>query len=104
LPASDGRPAVLSPAANATRVLQGADFGAIGFLCTRSFVALIIQVGDIWLIGVRGTQFAYEWSINLRIRKVPTGTVLVHGGFQSEAFVLGWHIGRRCEFCVRWGC
>lgn len=67
---------------------------SIGVVCTRKSVALIIKLEKILLIGVRSTQFAYDWRVNLKIRKEKIDRddnkhVLVHDGFRSKAMMIG---------------
>jgi hypothetical protein len=85
--------AVVSAEVDAIALLQREDLGAVGIVSTRRFVALIIQTNNVLLIGIRGTQFAYDWSINLGVRKFRISEGWVHSGFRSEALVLGSLIG-----------
>jgi lipase (class 3) len=61
-------------------LLRGADFDFIDFMRssdfvgvevvrTKFFVAIILPVREMLLIGVRGTQFAYDWMIKLKIAR-----------------------------------
>jgi len=66
----------------------GLDFAGTGVVRTKRFVAIIVPVPwkNMILIGVRGTQFAYDWAINLRIGKRQVfDDVKFHAGFYDEA-------------------
>jgi predicted lipase len=54
-------------------------------------VALLISTANVILIGVCGTRFAYDWSINLAVRKRAIkdyDEIFVHNGFRSESMAL----------------
>ena len=60
---------------------------------TRSFVA-VIPARDLLLIGVRGTQFAYDWLINLNAAKaIDANGERFHRGFLPEARELAVKLG-----------
>jgi len=67
-------------------MLRRADFISVEVVRTRFFVAIIIPVRNMLLIGVRGTQFAYDWVINLKIARVRDRLgEHFHAGFMREA-------------------
>ena len=66
--------------------LRSVDFQDVDVVRTRSFLAVIIPARELFLIGIRGTQFAYDWLINLNIGKASdTGGQRFHRGFLREA-------------------
>jgi hypothetical protein len=68
------------------------DFAGTRIVQTERFVAIIVPVKrrNMLLVGVRGTQFAYDWAINLRINKRKIfDDVEFHAGFYDEAVKLG---------------
>src|SRR5882724_11795015 len=44
-----------------------ADFQGVQSFRTRSFVAIAMPVNEMVFVGVRGTQDAYDWLINLQV-------------------------------------
>jgi hypothetical protein len=89
--------------------LRSADFQDVDVVRTRSFVAVIIPARELFLIGVRGTQFAYDWLINLNIGKATDASgARFHGGFLREARelaeVLSERLGSRyAQYIGRFG-
>jgi hypothetical protein len=69
--------------------VANADFQNVGLVETRRFSALIIPASGRIFIGIRGTQFAYDWLINLaatkRSARLGNGSARLHSGFLSEA-------------------
>lgn len=81
---------------NVVEILGRMDFVNCAVLRTRRYVALIVPAREMLLIGVRGTQFAYDWFYNLRAHK-RRGNVLgsrsrFHAGFLAEAGSLAYQI------------
>jgi hypothetical protein len=74
---------------NLTAVLADADFQNVAVVSTRRYTALIVPVRNMVLVGIRGTQFAYDWLINLAAIKsrvqLAGGLARIHYGFLSEA-------------------
>lgn len=72
-----------------TALISAMDFQNVSVVRTRRFVALVIPAHDRLLIGVRGTQFAYDWYINLAAYKKREGFLAgeanIHAGFHAEA-------------------
>jgi|SRR5580704_12482802 hypothetical protein len=67
-------------------VFSRLDFVNVGVVRTKFFVAIVVPVHAFFLIGVRGTQFAYDWLINLKIFKSKNiGGEYLHSGFLHEA-------------------
>ncbi len=71
-----------------TAIVANADFQNVGLVGTRRFTALIIPAAGRIFIGIRGTQFAYDWLINLAATKkraqLSNGYAKLHTGFLSE--------------------
>jgi hypothetical protein len=68
-------------------IMAGMDFPNVGIVRTTYFVAIIIPVRDKLLIGIRGTQFAHDWAINIKIAKSKdeiSGDYF-HAGYLREA-------------------
>jgi hypothetical protein len=69
--------------------MRSLDFPDITFLRTKRYVAAVIGVRDLILVGVRGTQFAYDWKINLKILTRPGElfgmSARFHAGFLKDA-------------------
>jgi lipase (class 3) len=73
-------------------VMRGLDFAGIRIVRTERFVAILVPVKrhNMILVGVRGTQFAYDWAVNLRINKRKLfDDIEFHAGFFDEAQELG---------------
>jgi hypothetical protein len=71
-------------------ILASVDFQDVEIVRTKSFVAVIIPAHERFHIGVRGTQFAYDWLINASAWKARDGNGLsFHRGFLREAQLLG---------------
>lgn len=72
-----------------TAVLAEVDFQNVAVVSTRRYTALIVPAREMLLVGVRGTQFAYDWLINLTAIKsrvqLADGLARIHSGFFSEA-------------------
>ena len=69
-----------------TDVLRSMDFSDVEVVRTKFFVAVVISVRTFLLIGVRGTQFAYDWLINFKIAKEKgIGGEYFHAGLLREA-------------------
>jgi len=69
-----------------TQILAGMDFPNVVVLRTRAFVATVIPAHNIIFVGIRGTQYAYDWLINLRVGKRRAANNLrFHSGFLAEA-------------------
>lgn len=69
-------------------VHHSADFANVEVIRTGHFVAIPIPVRkDRLLVGIRGTQFAYDWSINVNIFKAKDRASgdYFHVGFMREA-------------------
>jgi hypothetical protein len=67
-------------------LMASMDFPDVSIIRTKCFVAIVVPARDMILIGVRGTQFAYDWLLNLRITK--RGNQIgdrFHSGFYNEA-------------------
>ena len=82
---------------DATSMIAGGDFPAFAIARTASFVSVIIRMGTVILIGIRGTQFSYDWPINLAADKFSeNGAVgcFYHRGFYDEARLLSTRITR----------
>jgi hypothetical protein len=78
-------------------IARSADFADIRIVTTRHFVAIMLKIGDVILIGVRGTQFSYDWPINLAADKVirgPDAGDFFHRGFYDEGRLLSARIAR----------
>lgn len=76
-----------APDVDLVAILAGRDFANVGVVRTKFFVAIIIPAKEKLLIGVRGTQFAYDWLINVnfaKARDAATGEYF-HAGFLREA-------------------
>jgi hypothetical protein len=86
----------LSEPIDLVAVLAGLDFADATILRTRRFVAVAIRAREVLLIGVRGTQFAYDWWYNLRAYKKRDRAIgthqRLHAGFSSEATRLAVHV------------
>jgi hypothetical protein len=66
-----------------------ADFGEPLIVRTRYFAAVVLFVADVVIVGVRGTRYAYDWKINLGLRRTEIGNGLrLHAGFFREAQAL----------------
>jgi hypothetical protein len=67
-------------------LMASLDFPDVSILRTKCFVAIVVPARDMLLVGVRGTQFAYDWLLNVRIakRRDQVGNRF-HSGFYSEA-------------------
>lgn len=66
--------------------LASIDFVDVEVVRTRGFVAVIVPARDLFLIGVRGTQFAYDWLINAKVWKIADARgERFHRGFLREA-------------------
>jgi hypothetical protein len=64
------------------------DLPNVEVIRTRYFVAILVPVReDRLIVGIRGTQFAYDWLINLNIAKAQDGHSgnSFHVGFLREA-------------------
>lgn len=74
-----------------------ADFPETHTIRTAAFVAVLIKLRDVMLIGIRGTQFAYDWKINFAVNKVG-GNVkagnFFHKGFYEEGRLMAAKIHR----------
>jgi hypothetical protein len=78
--------------------LGSRDFVGAEVVSTKFFVAIIIPVGKFLIIGVRGTQFAYDWVINAKIIKVKDDNgAYFHSGFLREAQELAAALRTRLE-------
>ena len=55
-------------AVNIVNVLQGLDLPRAFVVVERGVVATGMMVGELLFIGFRGTQFLYDWQVNLRAR------------------------------------
>jgi hypothetical protein len=76
--------------------LAGRDFAEIEVVRTRAFVAVIIPARTLLLIGIRGTQFAYDWLINVNIAKARDQSgAYFHAGFLREAQELAGAVQQR---------
>jgi hypothetical protein len=72
------------------------DFANVEVVRTKFFVAIIIPVRELLLIGVRGTQFAYDWLINARIAKArDRNDNFFHVGFLREGEELAAELALR---------
>jgi hypothetical protein len=76
--------------------LRGFDFVNVEVVRTRFYVAIIIPVRELLLVGIRGTQFAYDWLINLKIAKAKDrhGDYF-HAGFLRESEELATVLAER---------
>jgi hypothetical protein len=69
---------------------SGADLADVTIIRTRLFVAIVVPAGTKILVGIRGTQFAYDWVLNLWATKRRRGDgPAFHTGFAREAEALG---------------
>src|SRR5262245_21702478 len=67
----------------------------IDIIVTKYFVALVLKSYErLIVISIRGTQFAYDWKLNLDIRKDTSQGFIFHRGFLTEALKLLYHIER----------
>lgn len=77
---------------NIVQVLQRSDIQNIEFFYRKNFVVIALQLGGITYIGIRGTQFAYDWMKNIKFfRKTDSyfGTKSkFHRGFYKESIEL----------------
>jgi Lipase (class 3) len=76
----------------------GLDFLDTSIVRTERFVAIIVPVKrfNMILVGVRGTQFAYDWAINLQIgKRTIFDDIAFHTGFYDEAEKLNALINER---------
>jgi pimeloyl-ACP methyl ester carboxylesterase len=79
------------PGATLDQVLSRADIGKGFFVVvSRGVVAVGVNIGQFLFIGFRGTQFLFDWRINLRARLAHSGNSWrglhpegVHGGFHA---------------------
>lgn len=77
---------VESEAFDLREALRSLDFLDTAIVRTERFVAIIMHVKQLTLVGVRGTQFAYDWLINLRATKSSASSgQSFHSGFYLEA-------------------
>lgn len=86
----------LASSENCVQIISRADFGAVDVIHGRRFIALLIKVDKVLLIGIRGSQFAYDWRINLSItkrRSESDSRRRFHEGFLCEALILRSRIG-----------
>lgn len=66
--------------------LRSMDFADVEVVSTKFFVAVVISLPHFLLIGVRGTQFAYDWAINAKVIKAKDDSgAYFHSGFLREA-------------------
>ena len=82
-------------AIDTTAIIAVGDFPAFAIVRTASFVSVIVKIRSVVLIGVRGTQFSYDWPINLAADKFSeTGEAgdFYHRGFYEEARLLSARI------------
>ena len=83
---------------NVVEILRMEDFANTGIVSTRRFVALILPVRELLLVGIRGTQYAYDWYYNLRFQKrrdrILGSGVRFHRGFLAEAGSLAGQLKR----------
>lgn len=78
--------------------LNSVDIGDVEVIETRSFVAVTARVRDILFIGVRGTAFAYDWLVNLKVSKAEDDSGRAyHEGFLTEARELRGALMNRVE-------
>ncbi|MEA2861909.1 MAG: hypothetical protein QOC72_3948 [Methylobacteriaceae bacterium] len=76
------------------RMSEGLDFAGTTVVRTKFFVAIIVPAGEMIIVGIRGTQFAYDWLLNLQATKrVGQNEVHYHSGFYKEADKL-WELLR----------
>ena len=76
--------------------LRRRDFRDVEVVRTKCFVAIVIPKNTYFLIGVRGTQFAYDWLINLNVVKAKaTNGLQFHAGFLKEALELAQALTER---------
>jgi hypothetical protein len=67
-------------------LMASMDFADVSIIRTKCFVAIVVPARDMILIGVRGTQFAYDWVLNLQIiKKRNEKGDRFHSGFYNEA-------------------
>jgi hypothetical protein len=75
----------------------------IDIIVTKYFVALVLKCYErLIVLSVRGTQFAYDWKLNLDARKDTSQEfifhtsqeLIFHRGFLTEALKLLYHIER----------
>jgi len=70
-------------------LMASMDFPDVSIIRTKCFVAIVVPARDLLLVGVRGTQFAYDWFLNVRITKKRNQVGdRFHSGFYSEAHKL----------------
>jgi Lipase (class 3) len=70
-------------------LMESMDFPDVSIIRTKCFVAIVVPARDLFLVGVRGTQFAYDWFLNVRITKKRNQIGdRFHSGFYSEAHKL----------------
>lgn len=74
------------------RLMQSAEFERFHIITTRNFVAVAIQLNDLIVVTVRGTQFLYDWFINLNCKKIKYLESKFHLGFCREAQILKYHL------------
>ena len=77
-------------------ILRGSDFPNATVVRTTRCVAVIIPVGDFFLISVRGTKYFYDWLVNLQITKTFGAGQYFHVGFLRAAQELCYAITNRC--------
>ena len=79
-----------------SEVLGSIDFPDVVILRTKRYVAILVHVRDLVLVGVRGTQDAYDWVVNLKVYKKKGDNFGIvgrlHAGFLSDAEDLAKHI------------
>ncbi|GGX95801.1 hypothetical protein GCM10007160_24280 [Litchfieldella qijiaojingensis] len=77
-------------------ILRRSDVPNIEFFHNRNFVVIGFCLGDVVFIGIRGTQFAYDWIKNIRfVRKSDSyfsTSSKFHSGFYNEAVELDYKI------------
>jgi len=77
-------------------ILRRSDIPNIELIENKYFVVIAFCLGDIIFIGVRGTQFAYDWIKNIKLLRTKDshfGTSSVfHRGFYNEAVALDCEI------------
>jgi hypothetical protein len=66
--------------------LRSMDFADVEVVSTKFFVAIVIPLRQFLVIGVRGTQFGYDWAINAKVIKAKDDSgAYFHSGFLREA-------------------
>lgn len=77
---------------NIVEILRSSDIPNIEFFSNKYFVVIAFRLGDIVFVGIRGTQFAYDWMKNIKYFKTKDsyfGTSSeFHRGFYNEAVEL----------------